>query len=1672
MNCVVIFYVITIIWLFCVAVLLVFTSRSAALIRHHLPGNLKKKMGVLGLYRWLVDRYPNTLCTVLEERSGSGQAIDSSRPNPNGVEFDNLYIDMNGLIHPCFHPEGLPAPESYDDVLKSMFRYIDRIFSIVRPRKLLFLAVDGVAPRAKMNHQRIRRFRSAREGSAKGIGNKKLDSNVITPGTEFMDSLCCALQYYVHLKMNSDPAWRKIKVVLSDSTVAGEGEHKIFSFIRSQRNLPGYDPNTRHCLHGLDADLIILALATHEIHMSILREVIFYGKPKSSKSAAKYPESIQIHIDRLKFELFNIWVLREYLERDLLSNPNLEGTDFERLIDDFVFMCLFVGNDFLPRLPSLDVDEAGIELLLIVYQQEFPTIGYLTDSSKVNLKSMEQFLQALSSHEGAIFMKRTQVLNEKSTRKRKRSGFQDSVSGRVHGRGIYRKTIYYTRNFDCYRHDIDRIKRDAVFKYTEGVCWIMDYYYQGVCSWQWFYPYHYAPFASDFCGLDKLEINFKLGQPLKPFDQLLGVLPAASAQALPLFYRELMTKESSPILDFYPEDFKSDRNGKKHAWQGVCKLPFIDESRLLSETVKVEHTLTAEEKQRNMFGRDRLLVHSSHPLGDVIKDDDRSSELEIQISPGCSGGMNGYLCISAKPVCPSQIPSPVDDEHIRGNQVKSVDFKCPSEAAHVSKLLSGVIMPPKILGSGDIPPPPVVWHESLTEESQKKKRKGDNTTKPSSFTSIGHEETLQVEKKWLRSEKRDEVSSSARRNVEAGTNSKLLKSRGGSSLFHEILALVEDQKVSVEAVINRMGGKKRKTRAEKIKEQEMLASELGSVGETDNGEENTRNKTESHEILALVEDQKVNFEHGKGVDGKSNALEVGEKTKEQEMVASELGPVKSERVESDVALENGENTRKQKKRKSKKKKQEIVEMVASELGSVQAAASERVESDVALENGENAPKRKKRKSKKKKQEIVDMVASERVESDVALENGENAPKRKKRKSKKKKQEIVDMVASELRSVDETDNGEENARNKTESLEILALVEDQKVHFEDVKGVDGKSNGFQVGEKTKKQKRKKKKKVQEIEDMVASELGSVDETDNGEENPRNKTDSHEILALVEDQKEQETVTSELGSVEAAASERVQSDVALENGENTRKRKKRKSKKHQLIDSMHVEDVKGVDGKSNSFEVGVKTKEQETVTSELGSVEAAASERVQSDVALENGENAPKRKKPKSKKKTQEIVDMVASELRSVDETDNGEENPRNKTDSHEILALVEDQKVHFEDVKGVDGKSNGFQVVEKTKEQETVTSELGSVEAAASERVQSDVALENGENASKRKKPKSKKKTQEIVDMVASELRSVDETDNGEENPRNKTDSHEILALVEDQKVHFEDVKGVDGKSNGFQVVEKTKEQETVTSELGSVEAAASERVQSDVALENGENAPKRKKPKSKKKTQEIVDMVASELRSVDETDNGEENTRNKTDSHEILALVEDQKVHFEDVKGVDGKSNGFQVVEKTKEQETVTSELGSVEAAASERVQSDVALENGENAPKRKKPKSKKKTQEIVDMVASELRSVDETDNGEENTRNKTDSHEILALVEDQKLHFEDVKGVDGKSNGFQVVEKTKEQETVTSELGSVEAAASERVQSDVALENGENTLKRKKRKSKKKHQLKDSIAC
>lgn len=202
---------------------------------------------------------------------------------------------MNGIIHNCSHNNNTSAHFriTEEQIWIGIFNYIDHLFSKIKPKKLFFLAIDGVAPRAKMNQQRSRRFRTARD--AEELKQKALskgeelppeeafDSNCITPGTEFMKKLTQELRYFISKKVSEDANWRDVEIVLSGPEVPGEGEHKIMEYIRLAKAQPEYDPNVRHCLYGLDADLVMLGLLSHDPHFALLREEVTFGKQNQRK---------------------------------------------------------------------------------------------------------------------------------------------------------------------------------------------------------------------------------------------------------------------------------------------------------------------------------------------------------------------------------------------------------------------------------------------------------------------------------------------------------------------------------------------------------------------------------------------------------------------------------------------------------------------------------------------------------------------------------------------------------------------------------------------------------------------------------------------------------------------------------------------------------------------------------------------------------------------------------------------------------------------------------------------------------------------------------------------------------------------------------------------------------------------------------------------------------------------------------------------------------------------------------------------------------------------------------------------------------------------------------------------------------------------------------------------
>ncbi|OAX34739.1 putative 5-3 exonuclease [Rhizopogon vinicolor AM-OR11-026] len=242
-------------------------------------------MGIPKFFRYISERYPLT-----------SQLIEENKI----PEFDNLYLDFNGIIHNCSHPNDEDAHfrMSEEQIYTAIFAYVDLLFGKIKPKKLFFMAVDGVAPRAKMNQQRSRRFRTAKEArevrekaESKGEklpAEKAFDSNCITPGTPFMARLSEQLRYFVNKKISEDSNWRGVQVVLSGHEVPGEGEHKIMEYIRLSRAQPDYNPNIRHCLYGLDADLIMLGLLSHDPHFCLLREEVKFGPASRKKSNNRY----------------------------------------------------------------------------------------------------------------------------------------------------------------------------------------------------------------------------------------------------------------------------------------------------------------------------------------------------------------------------------------------------------------------------------------------------------------------------------------------------------------------------------------------------------------------------------------------------------------------------------------------------------------------------------------------------------------------------------------------------------------------------------------------------------------------------------------------------------------------------------------------------------------------------------------------------------------------------------------------------------------------------------------------------------------------------------------------------------------------------------------------------------------------------------------------------------------------------------------------------------------------------------------------------------------------------------------------------------------------------------------------------------------------------------------
>ncbi|KAH9593387.1 putative 5-3 exonuclease [Trypanosoma melophagium] len=317
-------------------------------------------------------------------------------PSTCNLQTDCLYIDVNGLVYQsaALVAASEAAVADMDTaILRKLFDLLDDIvLRLVRPRSLVYLAVDGISPMGKLAQQRSRRRRRRsnnnhhyhhhHNAAAGGGGGRSVewDSNSISVGTPFMSRLTDALHFYCasraerinierlreyqrssgeksDISMDESSSVVPISFLVDDVWRPGEGENKIADAIRRFRSQPNYNPNTSHVICSSDTDVTVCSLILHEPRIHVLRYEYPVNNDVKSGSGNSWKNQTG---DAWSCTFFSIHFFREELRSKLRlqysSDTNSaeeiakKSQQFERALHDVVFVLLLFGNDFLPSL--------------------------------------------------------------------------------------------------------------------------------------------------------------------------------------------------------------------------------------------------------------------------------------------------------------------------------------------------------------------------------------------------------------------------------------------------------------------------------------------------------------------------------------------------------------------------------------------------------------------------------------------------------------------------------------------------------------------------------------------------------------------------------------------------------------------------------------------------------------------------------------------------------------------------------------------------------------------------------------------------------------------------------------------------------------------------------------------------------------------------------------------------------------------------------------------------------------------------------------------------------------------------------------------------------------------------------------------------------------------------
>jgi 5'-3' exonuclease len=475
----------------------------------------------------------------------------------NSIVYDSYYALEKEFNTTKTKP---PRREQIEDVLiRKVIDGIKKHIAYIQPTNLIYIAFDGVAPLAKMSQQRTRRYKSLFTSQIEG-GSKLWNTVAITPGTLFSKKLSTAV---IREFRNKQAQYGVKKMMVSCTDEAGEGEHKLFQYLRENPQ-----PSDEVAVYGLDSDLIMLSI----FHKMFCKNIhIFREAPEFIKSIRDIP----VPSDKILFLDIHEFSTYMFEEMDLTIDLDRSKTN----VYDYIFLCFFLGNDFLPHFPALNIRTHGIQILLDTYKSkvlENPAFS-LIDKNEIVWDNVKIFLSDIAKNE------RNYIIQELNERKKWDKRYwseateEDKANIIQNIPVIYREqekyidpTIskwenrYYHILFDNPCH-ID----DVCKNYLEGLEWTFKYYTSGCPNWRWKYHYSYPPLLSDLLRyLRTTEIREFIPAnntvPYSSYQQLAYVLPYQYLNLLPIKYCEILRTK---YAEYYPIKWKFQWAFCRYFWE-------------------------------------------------------------------------------------------------------------------------------------------------------------------------------------------------------------------------------------------------------------------------------------------------------------------------------------------------------------------------------------------------------------------------------------------------------------------------------------------------------------------------------------------------------------------------------------------------------------------------------------------------------------------------------------------------------------------------------------------------------------------------------------------------------------------------------------------------------------------------------------------------------------------------------------------------------------------------------------------------------------------------------------------------------------------------------------------------------------------------------------------------